>query len=106
MFPLRLDAVECYDDKGNKSFGYGAFAMVDTPSGALMAKYPSFSIPASVAERLREYGKAAHLKTPGPSKSTIYHGARLQNGIYDISYATEYNEVNVYRSISKLPKAD
>ena len=93
MFPLRLDAVDCFDDKGNLSQGFGAFTAAPIPDGSLLAKYLSFPVPPPIAEQLRLNGDGMHLKSTGPRRDTIFHGARLNNGIFDISFAIQNIEV-------------
>jgi len=93
LYPLRLDRVECFDDKGNQSEGFGAFAAAFIPNGGLAAIYSSFTVSAVIAEELRQHGSGMHLKTAGPTRGIIFHGARLNNGIFDIDCAVQHVEV-------------
>ena len=102
IFPLRLGPVDCFDDKGNLSQGYGAYTAAPTPHGSLVAKYLSFAVSPPVAEQLRVNGAGMHLKTTGPRRDTIYHGARLGNGIFDIDFAVQNIEVVFGSPISLL----
>lgn len=93
MYPVSLKPVECVDNKGKKSHGYGAFALVDMKEGDLVAEYTACTVPSPLAETLRENHKGCHFKTTGPTRTKIFYGARQENGINDIVYMSQNGQV-------------
>lgn len=103
MYPVRLKPVECVDNQGRKSLGYGTFAEVDANDGDIVGEYSVCTVPSSLAETLREFRRGCHFKTTGPSRNKIFYGAREENGVIDINFMVQHNQVFSYYSFLRCP---